>query len=482
MQQKSSIKTRLIVIILLVSSLTTLVGYGGFIYWFMSNQYKKSIELSHTIGLVLSQNITKLVFLNDISIATDISSSLHYFKTLNKMVIYDIDKKVIYQYSHDNKYFNAASLPDKLDSKMIKNDFLEVYIEAKYQDTFLGYIKFDMKIKSVWDVFVENLSIILFLWLMMFIVSYLLAIYYAREFTYPILRLVSFLEEIETVETLDETLTTKQNNEYGKLYKEINMMLKRIKLNHNALEQYKNNLENIVEEKIEENTKQLEVLQQQSKMAQMGEMIGAIAHQWRQPLNTISISIQNLKYDFDDGYLNDEDFIKEFIDKNKKTVKFMSQTIDDFRSFFRIDKDKKDFYVKETTQSVIAMQLVQLKDLDIALNISGDEFVCNGLQSEYQQVILNLINNAKDALIENNTEDPTIDITLGENRIYIQDNAGGILSDVINRVFEPYFSTKEQGKGTGMGLYISKMIIEDNMGGTLSVENRDGGARFCIEL
>jgi len=472
----------LIVIILLVSSLTTMAGYGGFIYWFMSNQYKKSVELSHTIALVLSQNITKFIFLNDIAVATDISSSLHYFKTLDKMVIYDVDKKIIYQYAHDNKYFKAGPLPDNLDSKMIKNNFLEIYAKAKYQDTFLGYIKFDMQVKSIWDVFVENLYIILVLWFMIFIVSYFLAIYYAREFTYPILRLVSFLEEIETVEILDKTLTIEQDNEYGKLYKEVNMMLSRIKQNHNALEQYKNNLENIVEEKIEENTKQLEILRQQSKMAQMGEMIGAIAHQWRQPLNAISISIQNLKYDFDDGYLNDEDFINKFINKNKKTIKFMSQTIDDFRSFFRVDKEKTDFYVKETVQSVIDMQSAQLKDRAIQLNIHGEEFICYGLQGEYKQVILNLINNAKDALIENNVENPTIDITLTENKIYIEDNAGGMSPDVLDRVFEPYFTTKEQGKGTGMGLYISKMIIENNMGGTLSVENRDNGACFCIEL
>jgi len=244
----------------------------------------------------------------------------------------------------------------------------------------------------------------------------------------------------------------------------------------------KYDLEIEISKALEDNTKQLQVLQQQSKMAQMGEMIGAIAHQWRQPLNAVSTGIQNLKYDFKDGNLNNEEFIKDFIDKNKKTIKFMSKTIDDFRSFFRIDKERIDFKVKEATQSVIDMQSTQLKNHNITLNISGDEFIYNGLQSEYQQVILNLINNAKDVLIENEIDTPTIDIILENNKIYVQDNAGGIPNDIISRVFEPYFTTKDQGKGTGMGLYMSKMIIEDNMGGNLSVINKNNGALFCIKL
>ena len=121
------------------------------------------------------------------------------------------------------------------------------------------------------------------------------------------------------------------------------------------------------------------------------------------------------------------------------------------------------------------MQLAQF-------NISGDEFIVNGLQSEFQQVILNLINNVKDILIEKEIKNPNIDITLKDKKIYIEDNGGGIPEDIIERIFEPYFTTKEQGKGIGMGLYMSKMIIEENMGGKLSVENADDGAVFMIDL
>ncbi len=160
----------------------------------------------------------------------------------------------------------------------------------------------------------------------------------------------------------------------------------------------------------------------------------------------------------------------------------MSRTIDDFRNFFRIDKNRENFKVKDATKSVIIMLSAQLKSNGITININGDEFLYNGLKREYQQVILNIINNAKDVLIYNKIENPMINIELNSNKIIISDNAGGIPKNIIDRVFEPYFTTKEQGKGTGMGLYMSKMIIEDNMNGELSVVNSDNGAIFMIKL
>ena len=247
-------------------------------------------------------------------------------------------------------------------------------------------------------------------------------------------------------------------------------------------QKYQENLEETVQTKTDENIKQLEILQQQSKLAQMGEMIGAIAHQWRQPLNVISTGIQNLKYDYNDGNLNDEEFVKNFISENKKTINFMSKTIDDFRSFFRIDKEKIDFAVLETTQSVLDMQSSQLRSHDIKISLTGEEFHYYGLQSEFQQVILNIVNNAKDALLDNNVKNPMISISLMGKKIMIEDNAGGIPDEIMNRVFDPYFTTKEQGKGTGIGLYISKLIIENNMESSLEVKNTKNGAQFIIVL
>ncbi len=248
------------------------------------------------------------------------------------------------------------------------------------------------------------------------------------------------------------------------------------------LKKFNDTLELTIQKEVEKNREKDQQLLNQSRLAQMGEMIGSIAHQWRQPLNEISTGIQNLKYDYKEELLQDEKYIKEFIDKNKKTIAFMSQTIDDFRNFFRVEKEQKEFPLLSTTQSVINMQSAQLKNYQITVELSGKELLYIGFQREYQQVILNLMNNAKDALLENLIVNPKITIHIKDMCVIFSDNAGGIPLTVINRIFEPYFTTKEQGKGTGIGLYMSKMIIEDNMGGNLSVSNDTDGAVFKIDF
>jgi len=248
------------------------------------------------------------------------------------------------------------------------------------------------------------------------------------------------------------------------------------------LKQANKGLASAVKSKTEENLKQQQLLQEQSKLAAMGEMIGAIAHQWRQPLNALGLSIQNLEYDFSDGRV-DEVFIKQYVKKNKETIGFMSQTIDDFRNFFRVDKIKEDFGVKKAIEETISMQEASLKKHYIEVKIMGDDFDVHGFRSEFQQVILNIITNAAYALKKQLNQNPTIEIVLEEHSITVHDNATGVPEEICDRIFEPYFTTKEQGEGTGIGLYMSKIIIEENMGGTLSVTNqKKGGASFMIDF
>ncbi len=241
-------------------------------------------------------------------------------------------------------------------------------------------------------------------------------------------------------------------------------------------------LASAVKSKTAENLKQQQLLQEQSKLAAMGEMIGAIAHQWRQPLNALGLSIQNLEYDFNDGHV-DEKFIKSYVKKNKETIGFMSQTIDDFRNFFRVDKVKEKFGVKNAIEETVSIEEASLKKHNIRLNIKGDDFEIYGFRSEFQQVILNIISNAKYELKNSDIIDPLIEIVLDEHRVLLFDNAKGIPEAIFNRIFEPYFTTKEQGEGTGIGLYMSKVIIEENMGARLSAKNKkDGGACFIINF
>lgn len=251
------------------------------------------------------------------------------------------------------------------------------------------------------------------------------------------------------------------------------------------VEELNNTLSDRIDNAVKENQKKDQLLIEQSKLAAMGEMIGAIAHQWRQPLNTLAIKVQFMEDDFEDDLI-DQKYINDYSKESMKLISFMSKTIDDFRNFFTVDKIKSTFKVKEKIKDTTQMLEAQLENQNIKLEVEGDDFDILGYTSEFQQVILNIVNNAKDALVENKIENGKISIkVLQENNIgyvKISDNAGGIPQDVINRVFEPYFTTKEQGKGTGLGLYMSKMIMEDNMHGKLSVENKNGGAEFTISI
>lgn len=244
-------------------------------------------------------------------------------------------------------------------------------------------------------------------------------------------------------------------------------------------------LEEKIKKAIEESRKKDQILSHQSKLATMGEMIGIIAHQWKQPLSSLSMKVQSIKYKNNlDEKSVDKEYIDKFVSDNMQLIQFMSKTIDDFRNFFRQDKKKEDFKMIqciETTLNILNPQLVESK---IKINITGDDFITNGLQSEFQQVIVNLISNAKDELIEKEIKEKEIKIYTQingrEGTLCIEDNAGGIPEDILDKIFEPYFTTKEIGKGTGIGLYISKTIIEDTMNGKLLVSNTNTGACFKI--
>ncbi len=228
------------------------------------------------------------------------------------------------------------------------------------------------------------------------------------------------------------------------------------------------------------------LMAQQGKLASMGEMIGNIAHQWRQPLNALGLLLQKQQIFFDRGLLTSEK-LKESIDKGTLLINKMSSTIDDFRDFFKPNKEKTSFDVKEVIDDTLELIGATLYNNNISLNVDIKEGVTiYGYKNEFSQVILNLVNNAKDILYE--TEKSQGKITIRSSmrgntvNICVSDNGGGIKADVIEHVFEPYFTTKEEGKGTGIGLYMSKMIIEDNMGGVLSVANDDKGAVFTISM
>jgi PAS domain S-box-containing protein len=228
------------------------------------------------------------------------------------------------------------------------------------------------------------------------------------------------------------------------------------------------------------------ILAQQTRLAAMGEMIGNIAHQWRQPINALGLIIQDLEGAYRFGELN-QDYIDSISTKAMDQIQYMSNTIDDFRNFFNPDKDKKRFSLNESIENAkkIIRQGIHNSTIECTVSISRDIFI-HGYKNEFSQVIFNLISNAKDALLENQPLRPWIRITVTSKEdkavITVSDNAGGIDPDILPRIFYPYFTTKEEGKGSGIGLYMAKKIIEDHMGGTLQAKNTKDGVKFSIVL
>ena len=246
------------------------------------------------------------------------------------------------------------------------------------------------------------------------------------------------------------------------------------------------NLEERIFSEIEEKTKQEKLLIQQSKLASMGNMIGNIAHQWRQPLSEVNAILMNMKVRKEHDDLSDEEF-EQSVEECDIIMSYMSDTISDFQNFFKPSKEKTRFSLQEECKkaSYIIESSLKYNGIEFQIDIEDDCEVF-GYPREFSQAILNILSNAKDVLKQRDIEKPYIKLTLKEGKRYavvkIEDNAGGVRSKIIDRIFEPYFTTKQRSKGTGIGLYMSKIIIEDNMHGFINVRNSKNGAIFTIRL
>ena len=239
------------------------------------------------------------------------------------------------------------------------------------------------------------------------------------------------------------------------------------------------------EQEIEkEKQKNRQFIVQQSKLAEIGEVFSSIAHQWKSPLVEITAIAQELFYTKKYEAVKEDD---SFVSDIMKQVDYMTNTINDFQKFIMPSNTKVEFNIKEAIDSMLEIVNHNMKYNNIKINVEVEDNSCleiYGYKNEFMQSFLNIINNAKDALLENDYKDRKINIKLfneDENLIIIiQDNGGGINSESLHKVFKAYYSTKNDGHG--IGLYMSKMIIEDKMGGKISVENKNSGACFKIKL
>jgi C4-dicarboxylate-specific signal transduction histidine kinase len=241
-----------------------------------------------------------------------------------------------------------------------------------------------------------------------------------------------------------------------------------------------------IAQKVDELHRKDQLLILQGRHAAMVEMTSNIAHQWRQPLNVLGLLIQQLPFSYDAGQFSRE-FLEENIMQAMQFIQQMSGTIDNFRNFFRCDKEMSEFHVYRVISQTISLVEEGFKSqrINIAVHTESDPMI-HGYPQEYAQVLMNILANARNALVERNVDDPRISLrTFAEEDksvVTVTDNAGGIAKELMHRLFDPYVTSNGQDRGKGIGLFMSKTIIEKNMGGRLTARNTGNGAEFRIEV
>jgi signal transduction histidine kinase len=243
-----------------------------------------------------------------------------------------------------------------------------------------------------------------------------------------------------------------------------------------------------VEEEVKKNREKDRILVQQSKLAAMGEMLGNIAHQWRQPLNNVSLFLQFIESNYKNDKI-DSSLVEKYFKKSFVQINYMSQTIDDFRNFYKPSKEKSHFQLSHAIDGAIDIIAIQLENENITLEKEIEDFSMNTYENELKQAILNILNNAQHAIKEKKnikSFDSYIKIKVKKQDntilIDISNNGGAIDKKVLPKIFEPYFTTKFESQGTGVGLYMTKSIIEVNLQGRIEVENFTDGVSFKILL
>lgn len=229
-----------------------------------------------------------------------------------------------------------------------------------------------------------------------------------------------------------------------------------------------------------------QMLIQQNRMAAVGEMLSKLAHHWRQPLNLIGLSIQELRYSYRQGEL-DQQQLDENVERSMQVLNQLSRSIDALMEISSPSHQKRRFRVDLTIERAAALVKDSMQAEGIVLGLHcSEEVTADGYRSEYAQVVLSILSNARDALLDHAAVNPRITIACwseqGRSVVTISDNGGGIVQDAMEKMFDAFFTTKGPGKGTGINLFLAKMIIEKKMGGNLTVRNAREGAEFRIEV
>ncbi len=420
---------------------------GEFLYHTVSEARDKN---SNIVGFVVFA-INPKYFLEQIRKIMNINAYIYFDSSKHKMLFSLEKNKQIDYYIKKNDFFNLK------ETRIGGRDFLSYIINGKGIDKNNDFKIVFLQDISHWEEIIDKAI------LQSIIIMFLLVIVTVVIINYGFDVILRQLDEVnQKLIASQNKLKELNKNLQLRVQKEIGLKLKKQK---------------------EANEKE-RILVHQSKLASMGRMIGNIAHQWRQPLTELSSILINMELFFERGKLTEQKLKSKIEDANTQ-INYMSKTIDDFRNFFSSGKQKETLNISIPIKKVQKLMSVSLKNNDIQLNIEiQDDFQIFVYPNEITQALLNLVNNAKDTLVERRVKNALIHIiTYNDNNkhiVKVEDNAGGIYVEPIDKVFEPYFSTKHATMGTGIGLYMTKIIVEKNNSGIILVNNYSEGAIFSI--
>ncbi len=315
--------------------------------------------------------------------------------------------------------------------------------------------------------------------------------FYVNTTVIPMLNRAGDIEEFMAIRsdaTKSIVLTEKLKQKEEELER-LNATLKsRVKKQTSKLIKLNKTLEMRIKKEVKRNRSRDQSIFEQSHLAGMGEMIGSIAHQWRQPLSELGIILYKMKKIHHKHYKGDEVTYDKSYDGAKKVIKKMSDTIDDFRNFFNPHRPSEIFSLKDALDDTMLVMKETLKYHKIELKVDiKDELSIEGSISEFSQVLINLLNNSKDAFNQKSIAKRVINIKIKRvdksyAMITFQDSAGGIKKSLMSKIFEPYFTTKHASVGTGLGLYMSRIIVQNSMRGVIEAKNLLGGVCFFIKV
>ncbi|BAK73525.1 MAG: ATP-binding protein [Arcobacter sp.] len=535
-----SIKRRLIITV----TLTHVFLMSIFVYDLISEQKEflknQSNEQVTSLTKMIVRNSVSWILSNDYVGLEELISSISKYPNLEYAMIINKNGKILAHTQEEkiNLYLSDKLSTDFFDSKkieskmLIQNNKILDYISPVFRENqHIGWVRValnqNINSQNIEEIFKEGLFFIN----IAIIVGYIFAYFLAKNITKDLYTLMKIAKQTATG-TRNQRADISRKDELGVLAKDINNMLDKIEkdekqleisnrelekdivklelmdskltlLNKNLekkvvektyeLKKLNDNLKKEIEEEVEQNRQKDNMLFQQSKMASMGEMIENIAHQWRQPLSFISTSASGIKLNKEYHTLTDE-ILDEAIENIMNSTQFLSNTIDDFRDFYKIDKIKDKFNVKEIIHKTLKLTTSRFTSRSIQVIEDCDDVFVFGFENELVQVFINILNNARDELEKLPYEERFIFITIKKEKneayISLKDNANGIEPTILEKIFDPYFTTKGSDKGTGIGLFMSKEIIEKHFNGKIIAVNENfiynkkeyNGANFIITI